>query len=83
MGCSLRGRERGFGNQGIENLQDVWLTSQFLDSCSAAKILFEAESHRGAEREKMIKTKKHGYKANSLFRHGLDTVRRLFRKDAH
>jgi hypothetical protein len=34
------------------------------------------------EKVKKIKVKKHGYKANSFFRHGLDTVRELLKKDA-
>jgi hypothetical protein len=33
------------------------------------------------EKVKKIKLKKHGYKANSFFRHGLDTVRELLKKD--
>jgi hypothetical protein len=33
------------------------------------------------EKVKKIKVKKHGYKANSFFRHGLDTIRELLRKE--
>lgn len=33
------------------------------------------------EKVKKIKVKKHGYKAKSFFRHGLDTFRELMRKD--
>ena len=33
------------------------------------------------ERVKKIKTKKHGYKANSFFRHGLNTFRQMLKKD--
>lgn len=30
---------------------------------------------------KKVKTKKHGYKANSFFRHGLNTIREMLKKD--
>jgi hypothetical protein len=33
------------------------------------------------ERVKKIKTKKHGYKANSFFRNGLNTIRQMMKKD--
>lgn len=33
------------------------------------------------ERVKKIKTKKHSYKANSFFRHGLNTIREMLKKD--
>lgn len=33
------------------------------------------------ERVKKIKVKKHGYKANSFFRHGLNTLREILKKD--
>jgi hypothetical protein len=33
------------------------------------------------ERVKKIKVKKHGYKANSFFRHGLNTIRQMLKKD--
>jgi hypothetical protein len=33
------------------------------------------------ERVKKIKVKKHGYKANSFFRHGLNTIRKRMKKD--
>jgi hypothetical protein len=34
------------------------------------------------EKVKRIKVKKHGYKANSFFRHGFNTERELLKKDA-
>jgi len=33
------------------------------------------------ERVKKIKVKKHGYKANSFFRHGLNTIRQMLKED--
>ena len=75
---SLKGR--GF-NLESTHLKDLGKLNKLVALVSIAFGMCVSLGIHQHERVKKIKVKKHGYKANSFFRHGLNTIRQMLKKD--
>ncbi len=79
--CFQSFKSRGFDLEGT-HLRDLAKLKKLVALVSIAYGMCVGVGVYEHEKGKKIKVKKHGYKANSFFRHGLDTVRQLLKKEA-
>lgn len=78
--CFQSFKSRGFDLQST-HLKDLAKLKKLVAMVSIAYGLCVSLGIHQHERVKKIKTKKHGYKANSFFRHGVNTIREIMKKD--
>lgn len=77
--CFQRFKSRGFDLEGT-HLKDLAKLKKLVALVSIAYGMCVNLGIHQHEKVKKIKVKKHGYKANSFFRHGLDTIREIMKK---
>lgn len=78
--CFQSFKSRGFDLEST-HLKDLAKLKKLVALVSIAFGLCVSLGIHQHERVKKIKTKNHGYKANSFFRHGLNTIREMLKKD--
>jgi len=78
--CFQSLKSRGFDLEST-HLKDLTKLKKLVAFVSMAFGLCVSLGIHQHERVKNIKIKKHGYKANSFFRHGLNTIREMMKKD--
>lgn len=78
--CFQSLKSRGF-NLESTHLKDLGKLKKLVALVSIAFGMCVSLGIHQHERVKKIKTKKHGYKANSFFRHGLNTIREMLKQD--
>jgi len=78
--CFESFRSRGFDLEGT-HLKELAKLKKLVALVSIAFGMCVSLGIYQHEKVKKIKVKKHGYKANSFFRHGLDTLREMMKKD--
>lgn len=78
--CFQAFKSRGFDLEST-HLKDLAKLKKLVALVSIAYGLCVRLGIHSHEKEKKIKVKKHGYKANSFFRHGLNLMRELLKKD--
>jgi hypothetical protein len=78
--CFQSLKSRGFDLQST-HLKDLAKLKKLMALVSMAFGMCVSLGIHQHERVKKIKTKKHGYKANSFFRHGLNTIREIMKKE--
>ncbi len=78
--CFQSLKRRGFDLEST-HLKDLAKLKKLIAMVSMAFAMCVSLGIHQHERVKKIKTKKHGYKANSFFRHGLNTLRQMIKKD--
>jgi len=75
---SFKGRGFDLESTHLKDLTKLKKLVAFVSMAFAMCVSLGIHQH---ERVKKIKVKKHGYKANSFFRHGLNTFRQMLKKD--
>jgi hypothetical protein len=78
--CFQSFKSRGFDLEST-HLKDLAKLKKLVAFVSIAFAMCVSLGIYQHERVKKIKVKNHGYKANSFFRHGLDTIREIMKKD--
>lgn len=78
--CFQAFKSRGFDLEST-HLKDLVKLKKLVALVSIAFAMCVGLGIHQHERVKKIKTKKHGYKAKSFFRHGLNTLRQMFKKN--
>lgn len=78
--CFQSRKSRGFDLESthLKNLAKLKKLIALVSMAFAMCVSLGIHQH---ERVKKIKVKKHGYKANSFFRHGLNTIRQMLKED--
>jgi hypothetical protein len=78
--CFQSFKSRGFDLEGT-HLKDLTKLKKLVAFVSIAFSMCVSLGIYQHEKGKKIKVKKHGYKANSFFRYGLDTIRQMLKKE--
>jgi len=80
--CFQSLKSRGFDLEST-HLKDLGKLKKLVALVSMALAMCVSLGIYQHERGKKIKVKKHDYKANSFFRHGLNTLRQMLKKEKH